>query len=140
MQIDKRLILNNLKQYKNFASDAEFARFIGVTPTVLSNWLRRNTFNIDKIVNAFPEVQHSWLLTGEGEMLKSAKNSFGQIPEERIEELIAKALSEKLIELYNAGEIYPSAVHNRIIAEKEKRIEELQRENWELQLKIKELQ
>lgn len=70
MQIDKKLILQKLKAEKKFRSDAEFARKIGITPQNLAKWYARNTFDIDKIVNSFPEISKAWLLTGEGEMLK----------------------------------------------------------------------
>lgn len=72
-------------------------------------------------------------------MYNPPKNPFSQIPEERIEGIMTETLSEKLMELYNAGEIYPAAVLNRILAEKDKRIEELQREIWELQKKLNEV-
>lgn len=68
--VDKELILRKLKDYKKFKSDAEFARYIGIGPTVLATWYKRNTFNINKIANVFPEVSQDWLLTGNGEMLK----------------------------------------------------------------------
>lgn len=70
MDVDKVLILNDLMRYKNFASKAEFARFLGITPQNLSQWFKRNTFDVDIIGNKFPEVNPVWLLTGEGEMLK----------------------------------------------------------------------
>ena len=71
MLVDKSLILKSIKEYKGFAKDSDFARYLGVSPTVLSNWYRRNTFDTNKIVNAFPEINEVWLLTGEGEMLKT---------------------------------------------------------------------
>lgn len=71
MLVDKSLILKSIKEYKGFVKDSDFARHLGVSPTVLSNWYRRNTFDTNKIVNAFPEINEVWLLTGEGEMLKT---------------------------------------------------------------------
>lgn len=62
-------------QYKNFASKAEFARFLEITPQNLSQWLKRNTFDISIVGNKFPEINHIWLLTGEGEMIKDAEKS-----------------------------------------------------------------
>ena len=64
------LNISKLVELKNFSSDAEFARFVGVSPALVSRWRSRNTYDIDKIVNAFPEVSISWLLSGEGSMLK----------------------------------------------------------------------
>lgn len=83
MLVDKSLILKSIKEYKGFAKDSDFARYLGVSPTVLSNWYRRNTFDTNKIVNAFPEINEVWLLTGEGEMLKTpGKEGKGKETEE----------------------------------------------------------
>ena len=71
MKIDKVLILNELMAHKNFQTKAKFARFLDITPQNLSKWFERNTFDIDTIDNKFPEVSRTWLLTGEGEMLKN---------------------------------------------------------------------
>ena len=70
--VDKKQILRELKAYKKFPSDAAFARFLGITPQGLATWQARNTFDINKIVDKFPEVDEVWLLTGKGEMLKAA--------------------------------------------------------------------
>lgn len=71
MNIDKELILRKLKGYKNFGTDAAFAKYLGITPSVLSNWYKRNTFDDNTIVNKFPEVERIFILTGEGNMLKA---------------------------------------------------------------------
>lgn len=118
----------------------QFCNTIGASPAFVANIVKSiQPDKIDRIAKHYPELNTGWLLTGEGHMLKPAKNQFSQIPEERIEEIMADTLKEKLIELYNDGIIYPAAVHNRIIAEKDKRIEELQREIWELQKQLKEV-
>lgn len=88
---------------------------------------------IEKILNTYQEINRVWLLTGEGEMLKAPKNPFSQMTENEIEDIVTETFTERLMAAYKAGEIYPAEVHNRIVAEKDKRIEELQREVWELQ-------
>lgn len=72
-------------------------------------------------------------------MLNPPQNPFSQLTVKEIEELTTKVFSEELIKQYEKGEIFPAAIHNKIVSEKEKRIEELQREVWELQKKIEEL-
>ena len=94
---------------------------------------------ISKIVSAYPELNTEWLLTGVGEMQKAPQNPFSQMTQQQIGDTATKTFTEKLLEAYQAGEIYPATVHNRIVAEKDKRIEELQRENWELKKKVEEL-
>ena len=76
MEVDKTLILKSLKEYKGFSSDAEFARFIGVGPTVLATWYKRNTFNLRKIVNVFPEINEIYLMTGQGQMLAEKEERY----------------------------------------------------------------
>lgn len=71
IKADTSLNISKLIEYKKLSSDAEFARFVGVSPALVSRWRSRNSYDVDKIVNAFPEVSIPWLLSGEGEMLKA---------------------------------------------------------------------
>jgi len=68
--IDKTSILKELKKYKNFNSDVEFAKYLDISTQNLSAWYKRGRFDENKIVDKFPEINHIWILTGEGEMLK----------------------------------------------------------------------
>ena len=68
--MDKVLILEELRKYKKFKTQTEFAEYLEITPQSISKWYRRHTYNIDILTNHFPEVSTEWLLTGEGEMLK----------------------------------------------------------------------
>lgn len=47
MNIDKLLILKEIKSYYKFDSDADYARFLGIKPQTLSNWYNRKTFDWD---------------------------------------------------------------------------------------------
>lgn len=71
IKADTSLNISKLIEYKKLSSDAEFARFVGVSPALVSRWRKRNSYDVDKIVDAFPEVSIPWLLSGEGEMLKA---------------------------------------------------------------------
>ena len=55
-------------------SNAEFAERMGEKPNTVNNWVRDGysigKIVINKIVKKFPEVDASWLLMGEGPMLK----------------------------------------------------------------------
>lgn len=55
-------------------SNADFAEHMGERPNTVNNWVRDGysvgKTVINKIVGKFPEVDASWLLTGEGNMLK----------------------------------------------------------------------
>ncbi|MDY3337825.1 helix-turn-helix domain-containing protein [Riemerella anatipestifer] len=69
--MDKSLILNKIKEYKKFSSDAEFARFLGIPAQNISKWKARNTYDTELLYTKCTELNPEWLLTGKGEMLKS---------------------------------------------------------------------
>lgn len=56
-------------------SKADFARKVREKPQTISNWVARDngTNVLNKIIEVFPEVNMDWLMTGQGEMLKEAK-------------------------------------------------------------------
>lgn len=71
--MNKSLILNKIKEYKKFSSDAEFARYLGIPAQNLSKWKSRNTYDVALLYTKCSEINPEWLLTGEGEMLKDEK-------------------------------------------------------------------
>lgn len=91
---------------------------------------------ISRISVAYPELNTEWLLTGEGEMLKPPKNDFSQLTEDEISEAIADRYANKIMKMYQAGEIYSAEVYNRVVAEKDSQILKLQQEIWKLQQEI----
>ena len=52
-----------------------FAKFLGVAPSTISSWLSRDTYDYELLFAKCKDLDPSWLLTGEGEMLRS---SFGE--------------------------------------------------------------
>ena len=68
---DVSLNIRELMQEKGIKKEIDFANELGISKQLLSKWKSRNTYDVDKIVDKFPEVSKVWLLTGEGEMLKS---------------------------------------------------------------------
>lgn len=72
--MDKSLILNKLKRHKKFKTEVEFAKFLGITPQNLRNCHTRNSFDVNLLINLFPDVNREWLLTGDGEMLKKIES------------------------------------------------------------------
>ena len=83
------LNISKLIEYKKLSSDAEFARFVGVSPALVSRWRKRNSYDVDKIVDAFPEVSIPWLLSGEGEMLKDDAPITQPSPENSVRPLVS---------------------------------------------------
>lgn len=94
---------------------------------------------VKKLLNFDPRFNPDWFASSTTDMLKISQNSFGQMTNEEFEAVATSTISEELVKLFKAGEIYSAEAHNRLMAEKDKRIEELQKENWMLQKQVDEL-
>lgn len=68
----KSQILEALRTAKHM-SKVEFAARLGIKAQSLNGWLKRDTYKLDLLTKAFPDVELQWLTTGEGNMLKSTK-------------------------------------------------------------------
>ena len=70
-----KILIDDLKKSKKVYSQAEFAEIVGISRTQFSEIVtgkrKLSDKAIHKIVTAIPEINKDWLLTGEGEMLKS---------------------------------------------------------------------
>lgn len=67
--MDKAIMLDRIKDYYSFKTDVDFAKFLGITPQVLSNWKGRNSFDAELLYNKCPELNPSWLLCGKEPMI-----------------------------------------------------------------------
>ena len=56
-----------------------FAKYIGVAPSTISTWLARDSFDYDLLFAKCKDLSAQWLLTGEGEMLKT-KHASNALP------------------------------------------------------------
>lgn len=70
--MDKVLILETLRNYKQFASRNQFAKYLGVSAQTLNNWYNRGTYDLERLIVTFPEVNPQWLISGEGDMLSGS--------------------------------------------------------------------
>jgi len=101
--MDKSLILNDIKKYLRLKTDTDFASYLGITPQALSNWKSRNTIDERLIAEKCDFLNYDWLLTGNGEMLKSNKSEaiVSDSPQSEIDyyksqfEMIKELLKEK---------------------------------------------
>ena len=66
-------MLNDLEKYLSFKKKSDFADLLGISPSTLSTWKARKTFDAELIFAKCKFVNPEWLLTGEGKMLKAAK-------------------------------------------------------------------
>lgn len=61
---DKKAILDRIKTASKSKTDADLARFLGVSPAVLSNWKSRGSIDYDLILSKCEHLDLNWLLTG----------------------------------------------------------------------------
>ena len=73
---DKRRQLKELIAHFANGNNAEFARFLGVSPQGVSTWLKRGTFDIELIYSKCVGISPEWLLTGKGDMLQTISDAF----------------------------------------------------------------
>lgn len=80
------MIVKRLKEYIDFKgiSIAAFERSIGMSNASFGKSLKNNgaigTDKLENILFEYPDISPIWLLTGEGEMIKSDNNNTGLIP------------------------------------------------------------
>lgn len=69
--MDKSQMIRELINHFCNGNKAHFANMLGVKPQTINSWLTRDTFDTELIYSKCVDVSADWLLTGEGEMLKS---------------------------------------------------------------------
>jgi len=91
---DAKHILNSLIEFYKFRNNAEFAKFLGITPQALSNWYSRNSIDFRLLYTKCLDINGEWILSGKGEMLKSGlKKSVAITQDPTFERLYEKSLS-----------------------------------------------
>lgn len=68
----KQDILESLINYYSGGNKSKFANMIGVRPQTINTWLLRGTFDIELIYSKCEHLSGDWLLSGEGDMLRSS--------------------------------------------------------------------
>lgn len=58
-------ILQSIKDYKGFKTNARLAEFLGVTNSALSNWVAREYLDENLIQQKIPEIRLEFLRSGE---------------------------------------------------------------------------
>lgn len=71
--MDKTKMLEALIEHYTKGNKAQFAKLLGVSAQTISAWIARSTFDAYLIYAKCRYVNSEWLLTGEGEMLKSKR-------------------------------------------------------------------
>lgn len=71
-----KLIIKELKKHLSIKKDNDFASFLGVTPTALANWKKRDSIDYELVYTKCEFVDANWLLTGKGEMLRKKPTTY----------------------------------------------------------------
>src|SRR5262245_3490641 len=58
-------IIERIRSHYAFATDAEVAEFLEISPSTLSTWKRRQTLNHDLVIAKCKEIDLDWLFRGE---------------------------------------------------------------------------
>lgn len=92
-KLDKTRVLDRIKEAYNIKSNAKLASFLGIAPTTLSSWYSRCTFDLDLLYEKCVGINLSWLLTGEGDMIKNETTN--QLNQSSDSGILLKLLEEK---------------------------------------------
>ena len=88
--MDKTLMLEQLISHYTDGNKANFATMVGIKPQLLSNWLKRNTFDAEQWYKGCIVVSAVWLLSGEGERIRDTQTDNSQfVSQSNSPELIA---------------------------------------------------
>lgn len=61
-------ILQSIKDYKGFKTNASLAEYLGVSRATISNWIARDTLDEQLILSKIPEIKIEFLRTGKQPM------------------------------------------------------------------------
>lgn len=79
--MNKKEILLKLIDHYTGGNKRQFAQMIGISPSGVSTWLLRNTYDMGVLVAKCEHINPAYLLTGEGDMLLTGDDKTGNIPE-----------------------------------------------------------
>lgn len=92
--MEKRDILETLINHYCEGNKAKFAGMIGVKPQLISNWIKRNTFDYEQVYAGCPNLSGDFLLSGQGNVYRSKQNDNMQDESELL------SLCKSLVENY----------------------------------------
>lgn len=75
--MDKSLMLEQLRTAKKIKTKKQFAELLGISTQNLNNWHKRNVYDTDTLLAAFPDLNPQWVLTGEGDMFITTPHTQG---------------------------------------------------------------
>lgn len=78
--MDKNERLERLVEYYGNGNKSHFAKILGVKAQTINTWLSRNTYDTELIFAKCDNINASWLLSGEGNMLRSESEMVEKLP------------------------------------------------------------
>lgn len=69
-------MLNQLIDHYTGGNKAKFAELLGVRAQTINSWEKRESFDHELLYSTFDDLSGDWLLSGEGEMLKSKHSAY----------------------------------------------------------------
>jgi len=69
--MDKQFIINEIMRVYGFTKKGEFADFLGINQQVLSNWIKRNSFDVELIFTKCEKISAEFILTGKGNIFRT---------------------------------------------------------------------
>lgn len=78
--MDKNERLEKLVEYYGNGNKSHFAKMLGVKAQTINTWLSRNTYDTELIFAKCDNINASWLLTGEGNMIREESNKEEKLP------------------------------------------------------------
>lgn len=100
----KKQIINELKLTFGFKKNEDFAKALGIKPSAVTNWNRRDSMDYELIKKKFPSVDMNYLITEgkEGQLLKES-------PLDRVLKVF-KILNINLDTVYEKSGIIPGSL------------------------------
>lgn len=91
--MDKALILSEIMKVYNFRKYGDFADFLGIKQQLISNWIKRNSFDVELIYTKCEKISAEFILTGQGNIERSNEKSQTSNP---IEQKLIAALEKNI--------------------------------------------
>lgn len=73
-KFNNELILNRIKSHYKFKWEYELANFLQIGETTLSNWRKRDSIDIKKIITFCEDLNPNWIINGMGKPTKTYDN------------------------------------------------------------------
>ncbi len=73
--MDKSLMIEQLVNALYGGNKTRFAHALGLKPQTINGWILRNSFDAELIFSKCDGVSADWLLSGEGDMLRSSSQA-----------------------------------------------------------------